>query len=65
MNSTTATLISVFALLLAGFTFDVYCLRDLARAEITFVFPPQIWFVVIVFFTPFGGIAYLKLGRQR
>jgi hypothetical protein len=65
MSSTSVSLISVFVLLVAGLAFDINCLRDLARAEITFVFPPQLWLVVIVLFTPFGGIAYLKLGRQQ
>jgi hypothetical protein len=57
--------VSAWAILGVVLGFDVYCLRDLARTEITFVFPHRFWFLLIVFATPFGGIAYLQLGRGR
>jgi hypothetical protein len=60
-----AQVVSAWGVLVAGIGFDVYCLRDLVRAEITFVFPPRFWFLLIVFATPFGGIAYLQVGRRR
>jgi hypothetical protein len=60
-----ATLISALVLVVAGFRFDLYCLRDLARADVVLYFPPEIWFYIIIFSTPFGGIAYLTLGRPR
>jgi hypothetical protein len=60
-----AQLVSAWAILSAVIGFDVYCLRDLVRAEITLVFPPRFWFLLIVFASPSGGIAYLRLGRRR
>jgi hypothetical protein len=58
-------LVSAWGILVAAIGFDVYCLRDLARAQITLVLPPRFWFLLIVLATPFGGIAYLQLGRRR
>lgn len=65
MSQQSATLISALVLVVAGLAFDIYCLKDLARAEATLYFPPQIWLFIIVFSTPLGGIAYLKVGRPR
>ena len=65
MSPAVGQFISAWGILVAAIGFDVYCVRDLARADITFVFPPRFWFLLIVFATPFGGIAYLKLGRRR
>jgi hypothetical protein len=65
VSQQSATLISALVLIAAGVSFDIYCLKDLARAETTLYFPPQIWLFIIVFSTPFGGIAYLMLGRPR
>jgi hypothetical protein len=56
---------SAIILLIAGVAFDVFCVRDLGRAEITYRFPPQVWLFLIVLGTPFGGLAYLSLGRRR
>ncbi len=49
--------------LVAAVGFDVHCLRELARAEVTLYFTPDVWRYLIVLFTPFGGAAYLMLGR--
>jgi hypothetical protein len=65
MSEQAATLISAVVLVVVGLAFDAYCLKDLARAEVVLYFPPQVWFYIIIFSTPFGGIAYLKLGRPR
>lgn len=59
-----AALIPIAVLILV-IAFDAYCLRELARADIVLVFPSQVWVMVICLLTPFGGIAYLKLGRPR
>jgi len=60
-----AALIPGVVLLVVALGFDVDCLMDLARAEVVLYFPPRIWAYIIIFFTPFGGIAYLVLGRAR
>jgi len=51
--------------LLALLGFDFYCLRDLNRAGVVYHFTREVWTVLILIAGPFGGIAYLKLGRQR
>ena len=65
MSPQAVSFVSGVLFLLAAIAFDLYCLRDLQQREPTDVFPPQTWLLVIVFFTPFGGIAYLKVGRGR
>src|SRR5262249_27572379 len=65
MSPALAQLGAALGILVAAIGFDGYCLRDLARADVTFVFPPELWFLTIVLTTPFGGIAYLRLGRRR
>jgi hypothetical protein len=65
VSPASAQLGPALGILAAAIGFDIYCLRDLARAHVTFVFPPQLWFLTIVLTTPFGGIAYLTLGRRR
>jgi hypothetical protein len=57
-------LIPIVVLILA-IAFDVYCLRELARADVVLGFPAEFWAVVIFLLTPFGGIAYLKPGRPH
>jgi hypothetical protein len=60
-----ASLTAALLLVLAALAFDACCLLDLARRDVTFVVPPQIWFCLILLFTPFGGIAYWMLERRR
>jgi hypothetical protein len=59
------TLISVVVLIAAAIRFDLYCLRDLAEAEVVLYFPPQVWSYIIIISTPLGGMTYLMLGRPR
>jgi hypothetical protein len=65
MSSEAATLVSIFATIVAAAVFDIYCLRDLAQAEVVLYFPPQIWAIIICLSTLFGGAAYLMLGKPR
>ena len=58
-------LVAILVFLLVAFSFDLYCLRDLAETDVTLYFPPRIWFYVIILSTPLGGISYLLVGRPR
>ena len=65
MSPQAPALTSALVVLVLALGFDAYCLRDLARARTVLVFPPQAWLGIILLSTPFGGIAYLMLGRPR
>jgi hypothetical protein len=65
MSQQVAQLLVILLFLLVAFGFDLYCLRDLAKTEATFYFPPHVWFYIIIFATPFGGMSYLTVGRPR
>jgi drug/metabolite transporter (DMT)-like permease len=45
--------------------FDVYCLADVIRAKSVQRLPKGVWAVVILISAPWGGLAYLFLGRDR
>ncbi len=59
----TATLLTIILTLVLAASWDLYCLRDLARADIVYRLPPQVWAALIIVTTPLGGLAYLTLGR--
>jgi hypothetical protein len=59
------SLTAALVLVAVALAFDACCLRDLARRDVTFVVPPEIWLCLILLFTPFGGIAYWMLERRR
>lgn len=46
--------------------FDVYCLVDVIRAKSVRRLPKAVWALVILLISaPWGGLAYLFLGRDR
>jgi Phospholipase_D-nuclease N-terminal len=46
--------------------FDLYCLVDLIRARSVRRLPKGVWALVILLISaPWGGLAYLFLGRDR
>jgi Phospholipase_D-nuclease N-terminal len=46
--------------------FDAYCLVDLIRADSVRRLPKGVWALIIVLISaPWGGLAYLFLGRDR
>lgn len=59
-----AALIPLLVLTLAV-GFDAFCLVDLAGANAVRTLPKLGWGIVICVFTPFGGLAYLSIGRVR
>ena len=55
----------VYSIPIAALLFDAYCLLDLNQADEVRYFPPLYWLLIIAFLTPFGGVAYLILGKVR
>jgi hypothetical protein len=55
---------AAFPLLVLAAIWNAYCLRELKRNEARHL-PKFVWGVVIMAQAPFGGLAYLLLGRQR
>ena len=64
MSPQTAVLAPIIVLAFA-LGFDAFCLLELSRSEVVLRFPHRIWVLIILCFTPFGGMAYLMLGKSR
>ncbi|GEM_PF-547111 len=50
-------------ILVLAIAFEVYCLVDLAGAEVRYL-PKWVWGLLILVSNPIGGVAYLLLGRS-
>jgi hypothetical protein len=60
------TVILVFAVIVAlAVAWEVFCLRDLARADRVRYLPKWGWAIVCLISIPWGGLVYVILGRDR
>lgn len=51
-------------LIVAAVAWVGYCLWDLSQSEVKSL-PKWAWALIIAFSVPFGGVAYLLLGRDH
>ncbi|HEX3722302.1 MAG TPA: hypothetical protein VHV31_05895 [Nitrolancea sp.] len=65
MNPDAAALIAALLTVVAAIVFDIYFLKDLAKADVVLYFPPNVWSAIICLSTPLGGMAYLLFGKIR
>jgi hypothetical protein len=56
-------LVLAAAVLLAA-AWEVFCLRDLARADHVRYLPKWAWAIVCLISIPWGGLAYVIFGRD-
>jgi uncharacterized membrane protein YoaK (UPF0700 family) len=57
---------AILPVIILAVLFDIYCLADVIRAESVRRLPKGVWALVIVLISaPWGGLAYLFLGRDR
>jgi hypothetical protein len=57
---------ALLPIIILAVLFDVYCLVDVVRAPSVRRLPKGVWAAVIVLISaPWGGLAYLFLGRDR
>jgi len=59
----TLILVLVLAVMLAV-AWEVFCLRDLARADRVRYLPKWGWAIVCLISIPWGGLVYLIVGRD-
>jgi drug/metabolite transporter (DMT)-like permease len=55
---------ALLPIIILAVLFDVYCLVDVIRAKSVRRLPKGVWAVVILISAPWGGLAYLFLGRD-
>jgi hypothetical protein len=55
---------AIVPLVLLGLAWVGYCLYDLSRSPVRYL-PKWAWALIIVVSVPFGGGAYLVLGREQ
>ncbi len=65
MGEPAVALVAFALFLLVAYRFDVYCLKDLAEADVVYFFSRGVWAGIIIFATPLGGMTYLTVGRSR
>jgi hypothetical protein len=63
MSPLAVVALAAFAVCLVAF--DAYCLVDLDRAKQVRNLPKSLWALIICVSTPWGGVAYLSLGREH
>jgi uncharacterized membrane protein YoaK (UPF0700 family) len=57
---------AVVPVIILAILFDLYCLVDVIRAKSVRRLPKGVWALIIVLISaPWGGLAYLFLGRDR
>lgn len=55
---------AVLPVVVLAVAFVGYCLYDLSRSEVRYL-PTWAWALICIVSVPFGGIAYLLVGRQE
>ena len=60
MNSTIIILAAVI-----GIMFDVYCIVDCCKSEVTSYLPKWAWIIICLISMPLGGILYLLFGNAK
>jgi hypothetical protein len=59
------TILALAVVVVLAVAWEVFCLRDLARAHHVRYLPKWAWAIVCLISIPWGGLAYVILGRDR
>ena len=59
------TILVLAAVVVLVVVWEVYCLRDLARADRVRYLPKWAWAIVCLISIPWGGLVYVIVGRDR